>query len=72
MPNSMFAGLVISALAAPAMAADLSVPYYKVPPPAMNWSGCHLGADVDAGWSKVVCRHPRLRHSRGCTQRKGD
>jgi opacity protein-like surface antigen len=47
----VFAALVVSTFGAPAVAADLAVPHKKVQPPAMNWSGCCLGADVGVGWS---------------------
>jgi outer membrane immunogenic protein len=50
MKNSVIAGLVIAALSAPAIAADMA-PYYKAPLPALSWSGCYVGADVGAGWS---------------------
>jgi outer membrane immunogenic protein len=48
---------VAAMIAAPAMAADLSVrqPVYKAPPPPVsyyNWSGCYVGGHVGGLWAR--------------------
>ena len=50
--------LVASGMAAPAVAADLSVkPVYKAPPvavaPAFSWQRCYIGGQVGYGWGKT-------------------
>jgi outer membrane immunogenic protein len=41
--------IALAALAgAPAMAADLSRPVYKAPPPVFSWTGCYVGGNAGA------------------------
>ncbi len=48
-------GLVASAMAAPASAADMAARPYKAPPPPIvlvyDWSGFYIGANGGGGWS---------------------
>jgi outer membrane immunogenic protein len=51
MKSFAIAGLAVTALIAPAMAADMAPLPYKAPVPVMNWTGCYVGADAGAAWS---------------------
>ncbi len=54
-PGMMALLLAATAVAAPARAADMAVPYYPpkaaFPPPALyDWTGVYFGGHVGAGW----------------------
>src|SRR3984957_4073524 len=51
MKSFAIAGLAVTALIAPAMAADMAPLPYKAPVPVTNWTGCYVGADAGAAWS---------------------
>ena len=49
--SAVFAALITS----PAIAADVAVPVYQPPPPAVvvyDWTGCYIGAGVGYGWQR--------------------
>jgi outer membrane immunogenic protein len=55
MKKMLLSGAALLALAAgPAVAADLSVPMYKAPPPPapmFSWSGCYIGGSIGGGYA---------------------
>jgi outer membrane immunogenic protein len=55
MNRLVLAGLALSALAAPAVAADMPVkaPIYKAPPPSFSWTGCYIGGNGGGGNTSV-------------------
>lgn len=54
MKKIVLTGFAAAALyAAPALAADLSVPYFKAPvAPPVTWTGCYVGGNVGYGWQR--------------------
>src|SRR5262245_52387656 len=63
------------ALATPAAPADMRVPVYKAPPPAVpvwSWTGCYVGGHAGGIWAKQkdwIVRTPAARFS---ASRSGD
>jgi len=54
MKKLLLSAVALAALAAnPAVAADLSQPMFKAPPPApmFSWTGCYLGGSVGGGYA---------------------
>src|SRR5262245_4804174 len=57
MRKLLLSGVAFAALAAgPAMAADLSRPMYKAPPPPLpvpifSWAGCYIGGTIGGGYA---------------------
>ena len=54
MRKFLFATAALIALASPASAADMRLPVYKAPPPAVpvwSWSGCYLGGHAGGLWA---------------------
>ena len=58
MKKIFLAAVALTALAAaPAMAADLSRPVYRAPPPPapvyiFSWTGCYIGGHVGGLWAQ--------------------
>src|SRR5882757_6076511 len=58
MKKIFLAAVALTALAAaPAMAADMSRPVYRPPPPPapiyiFNWTGCYIGGNVGGLWAR--------------------
>src|SRR5215467_256501 len=54
MRKFLFATAALSALAGPAIAADMRLPVYKAPSivPVWSWSGCYVGGHAGALWAK--------------------
>jgi outer membrane immunogenic protein len=54
MKKLLLAGMALVALVGPAMAADLSKPVYKAPPPppvyVFSWTGCYIGGNTGGLW----------------------
>src|SRR5262249_44388471 len=54
MRKFLFATAALVALVSPAIAADMRLPLYKAPPPAVpvwSWSGCYLGGHAGGLWA---------------------
>jgi opacity protein-like surface antigen len=52
MKKLLLAGIALTALLAPAMAADMAVKVRPVPPPPSDWAGFYLGVHGGYGWKK--------------------
>ena len=52
MKKLLLAGIALTALLAPAMAADMPVKVRPVPPPPSDWAGFYLGVHGGYGWKK--------------------
>jgi len=52
MKKLFLAGIALTALLAPAMAADMPVKVRPVPPPPSDWAGFYLGVHGGYGWKK--------------------
>lgn len=63
------AAIAISAVAGPALAADLpsvkGPPTFVPPPPVWTWTGCHVGANVGYGWQKNDAYDPQVSADAG-------
>ncbi len=63
------AAIAISAVAGPALAADLpsikGPPAYIPPPPVWTWTGCHVGANVGYGWQRNHSYDPQVSADAG-------